>query len=89
MASISKRPSDDIFGKVAQYIRDRAKEIDDKFIRPRKLENEGKTLKEGLNACFWFLTDAPVQYLGDVIDPTIYNANKVRLQKYISIWLER
>jgi adenylyl cyclase-associated protein len=81
MASISKRPSDDIFGKIAQYIRDRAKEIDDKFIRPRKCENEAKTLKEGLGACFWFLTDAPVQYLDGVIEPTVYNANKVRLQK--------
>jgi len=81
MASISKRPSDDIITKITQYIRDRAKEIDDKFIRPRKIEFEAKTVKEGVGACFWFLTDAPVQYLDGVIEPTIYNANKVRLQK--------
>jgi len=81
MASISKKPSNDVNTKITQYIRDRAKEIDDKYIRPRKIEFEAKTIKEGLGACFWFLTDAPVQYLDGVIEPTIYNANKVRIQK--------
>jgi len=37
------------------------------------------------------LYDAPVQYLDGVIEPTLYNANKVRLQKNQAVteWVEK
>lgn len=56
LASTSKKPSNDTLGNLSKYIREKAKEIDDKFLRPRKIENHAKAVKEGVGACFWFLT---------------------------------
>jgi hypothetical protein len=49
----SKKPNNDIIGKLVAHIRAQAKLIDDKYVFPRKLENQGKTLKDGLGACMW------------------------------------
>ena len=56
LAPSSKKPSNEKFGDLSKYIREKAREIDDKFLRPRKCENHAKAVKEGIGACFWFLT---------------------------------
>jgi hypothetical protein len=81
LANTSKKPSNDTFANISKYIREKAKEIDDKFIRPRKCENHAKAVKEGLGVCFWFLTDAPPSYIDGVIEPTVFHANRVKSLK--------
>ena len=56
MANTVKKPSNDILTNLNKYISSKAKEIDDKYVRPRKIENQAKTVKEGLGAALWFLT---------------------------------
>lgn len=62
MAGASKKPSNDVFTNLNKYFAAKIKEIDEKFLRPRKIENQAKTVKEGVGAALWFMTVSFVVY---------------------------
>ena len=56
MAGASKKPSNEVFTNMNKYFGTKVKEIDEKFLKPRKIENQAKTVKEGVGAALWFMT---------------------------------
>ena len=56
VSALSKKPSEEIFTRVKNFIQERVQFIDKEYIAKRKLDLQAKALKEGSSTFFWIFT---------------------------------
>jgi len=75
-----KKPKDEVFNKIKEYIQEKLSFLEKTYVHPRKLEFQAKTVKEGSATVYWITTEMPVVTVKGVIESAEYSSLKVKNQ---------